>query len=178
MSLNEINRELENILQQVRRMKREEQLGETIARIQELRETAQDPDNKQIKENKTQDARTFENFTAVYKEVKKQADSLRDAGRMHHAVDDAESIESIIMEDYKVYKNNISNRKLQMLEEFKDRYTEAELARVKQEDAESMQSKIEQNNREMDEANRFVQKISKDEIARFVRNSELLRAID
>ena len=178
MSLNEINRELENLLQQVQRMKREEELGEAIVRLQELRESAQDPDNAEIKVNKTQDVRTFENFTATYKGIKLRADSLRDAGKMGHAVNDPLSIESIIMGDYAIYKSHIEPRKLQMLEEFKDRYTEDELARVKQEDAESYASKVEQNEREMNEANHFLQEISKDEVERYSRNADILRAID
>ena len=178
MSLNEINRELEDLLQQVRRMKREEELGAAIVRLQELREAAQDPDNEEIKVNKTQDVRTFENFTATYKEVKLRADSLRDSGRMTHAVNDSLSIETLVMEDYAVYRSHIEPRKLAMLEEFKDRYTEEELARVKEEDAKSYASKIEQNEREVNEANHFLQEISKDEIARYVLNTNILKAIE
>lgn len=178
MSLNEINRELETLLEQIKRMKKEAQLEEVLGRVEELRAEAQDPNNSIAKVNKTQDVRTFEEFTAVYKGIKLRADSLRDAGKMSHNIDSADSIESKVINAYDVFRSNIAPKKLAMLEEFKDRYTEAELARVKQEDADTYQSKIEQNEREMTEANTFLQMISKDEVARYKRNSEILQAIN
>lgn len=181
MSLNEINRELETLLEQIKRLKKEEQLGEVLDRVEELRSQAQDPTNPArvvANVNKTQDVRTFEDFTAVYKAVKLRADTLRDAGKMHHVIDTPDSIETRVMDAYEVFQSNIEPKKLAMLEEFKDRYTEAELARVKQEDADSYASKIEHNEREMEEANSFLQMISKDEVERYKTNADILQAIN
>lgn len=191
MSLNEVNRELEILLDRIKRVKLEERtrllgrevgagenLSDILYEIESLRQVAQDSNNVIAKKNKTQDVRTFENFTAVYKAVKLRADTLRDAGKMHHNINSDDSIETRVMEAYKGFRANIEPKKLAMLEEFKDKYSEAELIRVKQEVADSYVSKIEQNDREMEEADSFLRSISKDEITRFKKNDNIIKAIE
>ena len=178
MSLNEINRKLESILREIQRIRTEEELNSTLDSVEKLRKIAQKPKDAIAIKNKSQDVRTFENFTAVYKAAKMRADTLRDAGRMSKEITDKDSVEKRVMRQYATFQSKIEPKKLALLEEFKDRYTEAELTRVKQEDIETYSSRIEQNEREMTEANGFLKAISKDEIARYSKNDNIIRAID
>ena len=186
MSLDEINRELEELLSRIKRVKLEERnlgkkegesLSDILEEIEKLRMRAQDPNDEIAKRNKTQDVRTFENFEAVYKAVKLRADSLRDAGKMRHAINSEQSIETRTMEAYERFHANIEPKKLAMLEEFKNKYSETELRRVKQEVADTYAAKITDNEREMKQGNAFLKEISKDEISRFKRSSDILIAI-
>lgn len=178
MSLNEVNRQLEELLNQIKRMKKEEQLDSALTRVEELRQTAQAPDNEIAKRNKSQDVRTYELFTKAYKQIKMKGDALRDAGKASRAITDAESIEQKAMSGIQTFEGNIERKKLAVLKEFKERYSEEELIRIKEEEKDDYQSKIEQNNREMAEGSAFLKQMGKFDVAEYDKNAKIVIAIN
>lgn len=178
MSLNEVNRQLEELLNRIKRMKKEEQLGEALSEIEDLRRIAQDPDSEIAKRNKSQDVRTYEMFTKTYKAVKMQGDALRDAGKAKTSIDDAMSIESRSMYAYKYFESQIEPKKLAVLKEFKERYSEEEVLRIKEEERDSYASKIDQNDKEINECSSFLKKVGRYDISEYEKNDRILTAIN
>lgn len=178
MSLNEINRQLEDLLNRIKRMKKETQLLDALSELEDLRSVAQDPDNAIAKKNKSQDVRTYELFTKAYKEIKMKGDALRDAGKAKTSINDANSIETRAMSAYQYFERQIEPKKLAVLKEFKERYSEEELLRIKEEEKEGYVSKIEQNNKEIEEASNFLNNVGKFEISEYEKNSQIVTAIN
>lgn len=179
MDLDMINRELEKLLSQIKSIKKESEIDSTLSRIGELRAAAFNRNNTEAKNEKSQDVRTFENLEAVYKGLKDRTETLRSAGRLETDINDNNSMEHKISYQYnEVYRKSIDKKKLKVLEEFKDRYSEAELSRVLQEEIDWRKSRVEQQEREIEERDEILVAADKREIDEYDRSKTIVNQMN